>query len=262
MTTATAPATAAPHRGAVERNVRYFWHSLGQTMSNWAFLVFIIALPTTMYIFFSAIFASDADNPNLVAAIMMVSMAAYGGLGAAMTAGSSLQIERSTGWFRQLMLTPLTPAGFLGAKTAVGIVVIMPALGAVFLAGALRGVRLSPQTWLAVFVILLISLTPMILLGLALGLFINAQAAQAANTIVLLILAMMGGLLVPMQYLPDIVQAVGKFLPSYWIGQLGLWPVVGGDFPIIGVWALLGWTVALAVVCGIGYRRATRSAPR
>lgn len=262
LMTPTTSASASRRGGKAARFVRYFGHSLAQTLRDWAFLVFVIAMPTTLYIFFSSIFGSESDGSATVAATMMVSMAAYGGLGAAMSAGNALQIERSNGWFRQLMVTPLSPTSFLAAKLLVAVVVIIPALAAVFVAGALRGVQLSAQTWASTFVILLICLTPMILLGLSLGMFFSAQASQAATTIVLLVLSIAGGLMVPLEFMPDAFQRVGQVLPSYWIGELGLWPIQGGVFPVTGVWVLLAWTILLSVTCAIGYRRATRNAPR
>lgn len=257
---ATAEAARRPRSG--RRLARYFVHSLTQTLRNWAFLTFVIALPTTLYLFFSTLYGAEAVGPTTVSALMMVTMAAYGGLGAAMNAGNSLQTERSTGWFRQLMVTPLTATEFLIAKAAVAVVVIVPALVAVFVAGVAQGVRLPPPTWLAVLGMLLVTLTPMILLGLALGMFFNAQTSQAATTIVLILMSMLGGLMVPLQFMPDSLQAVGRTLPAYWIGELGQWPIRGGEFPIDGVWVLLAWTVGLSVLCVIGYRRAVRTAPR
>ena len=214
------------------------------------------------YLFFSSIYGDQALGSTSVAALMMVSMAAYGGLGAAMSAGNSLQAERSTGWFRQLMITPLTPAQFLTAKASVAVVVIVPALAAVFIAGAIRGVRLDPAAWALSLALLLVALVPMILLGLAIGMFLDARASSAATTVVLLLLSMVGGLMVPLEFMPDAFQAFGRTLPSYWIGQIGQWPIVGGDFPIAGVGVLAAWTVVLGIVCAVGYRRAVRSSRR
>ncbi len=77
------------------------------TLRDWSFLAFVISMPTAMYLFFVGIYGDEvvSDTGVKVAATMMISMACYGALGAAMTAGSQIQTERATGWFRQLMLT-------------------------------------------------------------------------------------------------------------------------------------------------------------
>ena len=84
-----------------------------------------------------------ARRCRLVSAMIMVSMAAYGSLGAAMSGGSQLALERRSGWFRQLSITAWPPREFLLAKAAVIMVLVLPALLLVFAAGfAVGGVRL------------------------------------------------------------------------------------------------------------------------
>ncbi|MBP8921467.1 MAG: hypothetical protein KBG85_17320, partial [Micropruina sp.] len=151
--TQTTPASdALPTRstGGTRRFLHYTGQSILTQVRDWAFLGFIIVMPTTIYLFFSGMFGDQAtDSAINVAALMMVMMATYGGLGAAMNAGAQFQSERSSGWFRQLMLTALTPAQFVVAKVITAVVVVIPAIGTVFVAGAIRGVRLDPGTWAA-----------------------------------------------------------------------------------------------------------------
>lgn len=112
-------------------------------------LGFIISMPTLMYLFFATMFGDMPAGPGVpVAALMMIMLGAYGGLGAAMNAGSQLQAERSSGWFRQLMLTGLRPYQFVAAKVYSAVDLVIPAIGVVFVAGAVRGVRLDATTWL------------------------------------------------------------------------------------------------------------------
>ena len=216
----------------LSRLLGYFGRSLALQLRDWAFLLFVVAMPTAIYLFFAGIYGdAEADGGVTVAAAMMATMAAYGGLGAAMNAGNTIQVERSSGWFRQLMLTALTPVDFLVTKAAVAVTVIVPAIGVVFLAGAARGVRLDAATWLASGGLLLAGLTPMIVLGLVIGLWFRPQASQAATTAVMLALSMLGGLWFPLDMMPDAMAAVGRCLPSYWVGRLAVWPLTGGDFP-------------------------------
>ena len=94
----------------------YSLHSIALTLRDWAFLAFVVAMPTTMYLFFAGIYGDQLTEGGApVAAVMMITMATYGGLGAAMNAGASIQSEQYSGWFRTLMLTPLNPAGFVAA---------------------------------------------------------------------------------------------------------------------------------------------------
>ncbi|HJE50408.1 MAG TPA: ABC transporter permease [Tessaracoccus flavescens] len=259
--TATTTTTRAAKRPA--RWLHYFRASLGQILRDWAFISFILVMPVTMYLFFSAIYGDqEAAGGVTVAAVMMVTMATYGGLGAAMNAGASIQSERSSGWFRQLMITPLRPAEFITAKLATAVAVVLPAIVVVFIAGMLRGVRLPIGTWFATLGMLMAALVPMVILGLVIGLWFKPQTAAAVTTLTMLALSMIGGLWFPLDMMPGVMQFIGKLTPSYWAGQLGVWPVVGGDFPWQGVLVIGIWTLALAGLGALGYGRAVRNSRR
>lgn len=267
---ATAPVTTPGHhatravRPSGHRHVaHYIAHSMLATLRDWAFLAFVVAMPTTMYLFFSGIYGAQMTQGGAsVAAVMMVTMATYGALGAAMSAGAQIQTERATGWFRQLMVTALTPAQFITARIVVAVGVIVPAIAAVFVAGAARGVRLDAGTWVASGVLILVALLPMVMLGLTIGLWLKQAAAGAATTLMMLALSMLGGLWFPLDMMPDAMAAFGRTLPSYWAGRIGTWPISGGAFPWQGVVVLGIWTVALVVLGALGYGRAVRTSRR
>jgi ABC-2 type transport system permease protein len=102
----------------------------------------------------------------------------------------------------------------------------------------------------------------MIVLGLVIGLWFRPQASQAATTAVMLALSMLGGLWFPLDMMPDAMAAVGRCLPSYWVGRLAVWPLTGGDFPWTGVGVLALWAVGLCALGVLGYRRAVRTSRR
>lgn len=262
--TLAAPAASAHTTTRAGRFVHYAVQSVLTVLRDWSFLAFIVAMPTTMYLFFAAIYGDlTTEGGPTVAAAMMVTMATYGGLGAAMSAGAQIQSERTSGWFRQLMLTALTPSQFIGAKILTAVVVVLPAIGVVFGAGAVRGVRMQPGVWLGSFALLVASLLPMVLLGLVLGLWFRPQTASAATTLTMLVLSMVGGLWFPLDMMPAWMQPIGRGMPSYWASQIGTWPLVSHRaFPWEGVGVIAAWTVALVVVGMLGYRRAIRTSRR
>lgn len=270
MTTVATPphptdaAAPARHRPSARRLAHYTLRSVIAVLTDWAFLAFIVAMPTTMYLFFAGIYGDQVSTAGpIVAALMMVTMATYGGLGAALNAGAQIQSERSSGWFRQLMLTALTPMEFLLAKVITAVVVVVPGIGIVFVAGALRDVRMDAATWASSFVLLLGSLLPMVLLGLVLGLWLKQQVASAATTLTMLALSMLGGLWFPLDMLPAPMQTIGKLLPSYWAGQIGTWPLLpDAAFPLAGLQVIGVWTVGLVALGALGYRRAVRTSRR
>ena len=136
------------------------------TGKNWSFVLFSVGLPVVLYLVFSQMFSPGDGGGYDWAAMTMVSMAAYGSLGAAMAGGAQLAVERRSGWFRQLTITALPPRSFLWAKAGVIMLLVLPALILVYLAGLLvGGVRLPVLVWLASLGLMWLALVPMAILG-------------------------------------------------------------------------------------------------
>lgn len=261
----TVPTGGAPRVGRrLPAPVHYAVHSTRLILKNFAFVVFAVGMPLVLYIVFSQTFAGSGPDAQLVSAMIMVSMAAYGSLGAAMSGGSQLALERRSGWFRQLSVTALAPREFLLAKAAVIMVVVLPSLLLVFGAGfVISGVRVPASAWLASLGLMWLALIPLAILGIVIGLWVKAEAVGGVTTLVLLLLAMLGGLWVPVDAMPSAAQTLAHALPSYWLAELGRWPMLPGtDFPWAGVGVLLAWSIGLTVLGAVGFRRAAATSKR
>jgi ABC-2 type transport system permease protein len=211
-----------------------------------SFLGFLVGLPVLLYVIYGR--DEAVMQGAQFRAFFLVSMASFAVMGAAMSAsGTGLAVERTSGWIRQLRITPLSGRAWLATKILHGLLLVTHGLLAVALAGTLYGrVRLSPQEWAALAVALVGGAAPFVLLGLVVGLAFSIRAAQAAHTVLFLVLAFMSGIFVPWPQLPDLMQAVGVVLPLYHLADLG-WEIVGRDplewvHPVV----LAAWTVALS----------------
>ena len=244
--------------------VHYAVHSTWLTVKNFAFVVFAVGMPLVLYVVFSQTFAGSGPDAGLVSAMIMVSMAAYGALGAAMSGGAQLATERRSGWFRQLSVTTLAPREFLLAKAGVVMVLVLPSLLLVFGAGyLLGGVRMPAHVWLASLGLMWLALIPLAILGIVIGLWVKAEAVGGVTTLVLLLLAMLGGLWLPTEMMPPVAQSLAQVLPSYWLAEFGRWPMLPDTaFPWTGVLVLLAWVVGLTVLGAVGFRRATAGSKR
>lgn len=261
ITSSTSQPDARP---ALTPAVHYMVRSTLLTVKNFSFMLFSVGLPVVLYLLFSQLFGDESMGGAEASKMIMISMAAYGSLGAAMSGGAQLALERRSGWFRQLMITALPPRSFLWSKAAVIMVVVLPALFLVFIAGVIvGGVRAPILVWLASLGLMWLGLIPLTVLGIVLGLWIKAEAVQGVTTLLLLVLAMLGGLWFPVQFMPSAMQAIASVTPSYWLAELGRYPFLpGADFPWTGVAVLLAWSVGLTVLGALGYRRAVASSKR
>lgn len=239
--------------------LHYLLRSSLLTAKNFGFVIFSVIMPLLLYVVFTGLYgrAAGPDGVNW-AAMIMVSMAAYGSLGAAMGGGAQLAVERKSGWFRQLSITTLPPTSFLWAKAAVIMLIVLPALLLVFAAGfGIGGVRAPLTQWLTPLALMWLSLVPLAILGIVIGLWVKAEVVQGLTTLCLLALALLGGLCFPTQIMPSVMQSVAHLLPSYWLAELGRYPFLpGAAFPWAGAGVLLAWTAGLSVLGALGYRQA------
>jgi len=251
---APAPRTTGPAPSALRRTRRYAWHTTRMTVTNIFFMLFTIAMPVGMYLLFGMMFGDEQGGQ--VRGLIMVNMAAYGGLGAAVTAGTQVQEDQRNGFLRQLIVAGMSPRTFLVGSVIAASAVIVPALAAVVAVGVVTGVDVGLLPVAATLVVLWLGLLPTILIGLVLGMVLKGGAAMAGGVVTMMGMAILGGLWMPLEMFPGWMQTLGQFIPTYWISQLGGWTMYGGDLPATGLLVIGAWTLVLGTVCMVSMSRA------
>jgi ABC-2 type transport system permease protein len=217
------------------------------------FLIFTVAFPILMFVFLSGVYGNAGPDSQTV---LMINMTTWGAFAAALFAGARVAIERDAGWQRQLRLTPLSGRGYLSGKGVVGMCVALPAIVLLPLIGAFgEGVRLDAGQWVQVTLGVWLSVIPLVLLGLLLGQYGTADSMQAITGVLMLVLAMFGGLWVPLDVLPSFFGTIAKILPTYWMNQVGSSAIGSQEHLLTAVLVLAGWTVVLAALVVRRYRR-------
>lgn len=262
MTTPTRGAATPRVRSPLTMSVRYSLLSALSTFRNSRFLVFTAILPVVMYLLFNGLYGDQdaGDGSSLTASsYLMVSMACYGAIGAALNSGARIALERQTGWNRQLRLSALPGSGYLVGKAVVSLLVALPPIVLVFLLGAVVGnVSLSPGRWLLTGLAVWICTIPFALLGLAIGSLVKPDTTQPVTMLLYIALSILGGLWVPVEQFSAFLQQVATFVPTYWIAHIGRDVVGGGSVAFQGIAVLVGWTVVLGALGTVSYRRSGR----
>lgn len=210
------------------------------------FLIFTVVFPVLMFVFLAGVYG---DNPQATTTLM-INMTTWGAFAATLFAGARVAIERDAGWQRQLRLTPLTGASYLAGKGLVGMVVAVPAVVLVPLVGAIgEGVSLGTGQWIQVTLGVWLAAIPFALLGLLLGQYGTADSMQSITSVLMMVLAMFGGLWVPLDALPAFFSDVAHVLPTYWMTRVG----AGADLMTSG-FVLAGWTVLFGALVIRRYR--------
>ena len=253
--------TRRPARSQLARVVRYAIANTAITLRDVGFVFFTVALPVVMFLIFNGVYGAQAEGAAGVG--IMTNMAAYGAFGGALGAGAVIQVERANGWLRQLGVAGLAPASFVVGKVVTALVVLLPAILAVFAAGlTIGGVELEPALVARGIGVLWVAVLPMVLLGLALGLLLPPRSVQGASTLVLMALSLVGGLWFPLSMLPEWLRSISVFTPANGIGRLGTWATLGGELPTDGIVVLGVWTLVLLAVCAALFRSAARRSHR
>lgn len=232
------------------------------TFRNPRFVIFTAALPVIMFLLFNGLYGDQPEQSGIsTGGYLMVSMASYGAIGAALNAGARIALERQTGWNRQLRLSALSPQGYMIAKAAVSMLVAIPAIVLVFLLGAFVGhVDLSVGGWLLTALAIWISIIPFAMLGLVIGFLATPDSTQPISMLVYIGLSILGGLWVPLEQFPPVMTTIATVLPTYWVAQDGRDVLAGSGVSAQGIGVLAAWTVLLGLVGMAAYRRSGRKA--
>jgi len=227
------------------------------------FLIFSVVFSAAFYVMFTAVADQGNGDPGYSTAYM-VAMAVSGSFFGALTgAGIRLGIERGDGWTRQILLTPLTPARYLAAKSLTAWLAALPAILVVFgLGTALNDVSLPIGRWIAVAGICWTGSLVFVTMGILIGLLSSGDAVQFVALGVFFPLAMLGGLWFPTDTYPAALRSFDAVLPTTAIRELGTSLALhtsGGVarwVVILAAWALL--TAAGAVGLASRVTRTTR----
>jgi len=236
-------------------SVGYLVLELRRTVRSTRFLIFTIVFPVVLFLLYTGIFGGGQDA---AVGVLMVNMAAYGAMTGALFAGSRVAVERAAGWQRQLRLTPLSGPGYLSAKGLTAMVLALPAVILVPLVGAVfEGVSLDAAGWLRIVLGTWLAAIPFALIGLLIGQLGTPESLQPIMTLTMMVMALLGGIFIPVDTMPGWLLNVAHALPSYWLGQVGRGAVTSDLAVNLGqaVLVLAVWAAVLAVLVTRRYRR-------
>lgn len=189
-------------------------------------------------------------------------MASYGTYAAMATAlfsfGVTIASERRQGWNRLLRTTAMSPLSYFAAKVLTALVFGFAVLVALFAFGAaVGGIEMPLGMWAGLVGMLVFGMLPFVALGILLGYVSGPNSAAALANLIFLPLAFGSGLFLPLELLPEAVQDIAPYLPSYHVAQLG-WQIMGFDegssLTVHALW-VAGYTLAFLALALVAYRR-------
>ncbi len=235
----------------------YIRYELLRSFRNWRFVISSLAYPVILYLAVASSQRHHRFDGVAFPLYFMAGMATVGAMTAVISSGARIAADRSAGWARQVRITPLRARDYLGAKVLGGFLAAALAIALVSLSGTALGVRLSVGEWATMIGLILVGLVPLIMLGILLGHRLNSDSIAPAVGGTVMLLAVLGGAYGFLLAKSGALFAAIKLLPSYWLVQAGKTASGGGAWPAEAWIVIAVWTIALAPLAVLAYRRDT-----
>jgi ABC-2 type transport system permease protein len=224
-------------------------------------MIFTLVMPPLFFLLFGGLSDSyrhqSAGHGN-VSAYLMISFAVYGSMIANTSAGASVAVERALGWSRQLRLTPLNPLAYLVTKVLTAMVLGAISVAIVFGVGAVSGaVQMPTSAWIVSGVVAWICAIVFAALGLFIGYLVPSENVMQLLGPVLALLALMGGIFVPLSVLSHTLRTLAEYTPAYGVGKLARASLLGDGFDLGAVSNVVVWTAVFAAGAIWRFRRDT-----
>lgn len=230
-----------------------------RVLRNRRTMIFILIMPAVFFLLFGLPQRGQhLDNGAPVTGYIMISLGVYGAMVATTSGGAMVAVERALGWSRQLRLTPLRPPAYVVTKVLTAMVLGLLAVLVEFAVGAASGVRLPIHVWLLSGLAAWIGSLVFAAFGLFIGYLAPAENVMQFLGPILAILAMFGGLFVPLEVLPHVMQQIAKFTPVYGVGSIARSPLTGSGFTATAVANVVLWTAAFGFGAARLFRRDTQ----
>jgi ABC-2 type transport system permease protein len=232
-------------------NVTALRLEIRRVLRNRRTLFFILVFPSMFFFIFGMTSKGQRAPSGTVLGYIMISMAVYGAMVGNTSGGASVALERSLGWSRQLRLTPLHPMAYVSMKVLTSMTLGLIAICGTFAVGALYGVHMPLATWIESGLAAWACSFVFAAFGLFVGFLFPAENVMQFVGPLLAIMAMFGGLFIPLSQLPHGLQTFAMYTPMYGVGQLARAPLVGGATTwavgSVVVWSLLFGSGAMAL---------------
>ncbi len=157
--------------------------------------------------------------------------------------GIATGFDRRYGVLRFLSTTPLGRGGLIAGKILAVLVVLFLQVLVVGTIAALLGWQPRLEAWLPGLGLLVLGAAAFTALGLLVAGTVRPEATLAITNLLWILLGALGGIVVPADRLPGLLQGIVQFLPSGALGQALRDAFLLGTVPFPAVLILLLWTV-------------------
>jgi ABC-2 type transport system permease protein len=258
MSTLTTTPTRTSAPATWSRLVAYARLDLRRQFRDKLAMFFTIGLPAFMYLVFG-LGSDDAIGSGNLSTYVMISMAAYGAVGATTGTAGSAVTELVMGWGRQLSLTPIRPLQVVALKSGIAMTVAAVPIALIYAIGAVTGARGDLGDWLGSALIVWVFSSMFAIYGLAIATFFRTQSAIGVASGSIVVMAFLGNVFSPMS---GLLLDIGRFTPLYGYAALARYPLTDGWLPSgehdplwLPIANVITWTIIFSALAVLGVRR-------
>jgi ABC-2 type transport system permease protein len=239
-------------------NLTFLAIEVRRLLRNRRTVVLTLVVPVLLFVLLTGRRSAALNGLGITAGSTMIGIAVYGAMLAATSGGAMVSIERAQGWSRQLRITPLRPPAYIAIKILVAMLLGAVSVAVVNIAAAVDGVQIDAATWVLTAVLAWAASFVFAAFGLFMGYLLPSENVMQVIGPILAVFALFGGLFIPVQFTPPVMQDVAPFMPTYGVVSIARFPLVGGAFDPIWLLSMVLWTVGFAAAAGFLFRRDTR----
>lgn len=229
----------------------YFFNDLLLLFRTPSYLIMTMLVPLLFFLFFGVAMNRNSDDIFFMAASFSV-FAIFGIV--FFQFGVSVASDRDFPWYNFLRTLPIHPYVILCSRTLSALTLSFAAISIIFIAAFLIGKTFPPNLF-QIYGAALLGAIPTALMGLSLGYWLTPRNVLPAANLLYLVLSFAGGLWTPPQQMPDILQQIALYLPTYNWGSLVWSAVEGKPWSIESVIILTIYTLFFGFMALLGYKR-------
>ena len=214
------------------------------------YLVMSIFLPVVFYLLFTSILDMPEEAKLKFYKEYMYSMTVFSLMSfCLMQFPIEIIEERNIGWFKRLMVTPLSSKTYFTTKMIKTILLFLLAIILIFTVAHLyKHVNMSIQQWLFSGVSLWVGASLFLTLGLVIAQFNETQKANSIANIINMLLAILGGLWFPVQTFPIWLQKISKITPTYHLKNFALELAKNQGLNITSLFILIVYSILFLII--------------
>lgn len=237
-------------------SLTYTKYEIIRGFRNRRYFIFSLVFPLVLFLFVAGTNRHAELGGISFPLYYMAGMIAYGSMIAVMGGGARIAVERTTGWTRQMRITPLPVRSYFRAKILSGYAIAAISIVLLALAGIALGVHLSAGGWATMIGLILVGLVPFAVIGILIGHLLTPDSMGPGLGGLTALFALLGGAWAPIATHGVFLDIV-KLLPSYWLVQAGKTALGGGGWPAEGWIVIAVWTLVALRIGMFVYRRDT-----